>query len=120
MELITVFYGLTAVLVIWLNLLATIAVKYDYTLAPFQKNAQILFVWVLPVIGASFILRLVFEHSPNAIPKSWIPWPFKSLVYSKAVNHGSSRDENERDVYTGQSANNGKNDVRGDVGNGGD
>ena len=37
----------------------------------------------------------MFEHYPNAIPKAWIPWPFKKIVYGKDRKENRNRDEDE-------------------------
>ena len=85
-------------MIVWVNILATIAVRYDQTLNAFQKNAQSLFIWLIPIIGSGFILKLVFEHSPDAIPKKWIPWPFKGMVYGKQKKPNKNRDDREIDA----------------------
>lgn len=73
----------------------TLAIKYDHTLDRFQKLSQLLFVWLIPIFGASFVIHLVYDHSPEAIPKNWIPWPFKTLIYGKPIKRNNNRDNNE-------------------------
>ena len=77
MEILIIFTVVATLLLLWLNLIAYIAVKHDQTLDSFQKKAQTILVWLLPFIGASLVLHMVFDHSPEAIPKKLIPWPFK-------------------------------------------
>lgn len=100
--LLLAFVVLAAIILLWLNLLATLAVKYDHTLDKTQKIAQTFIVWLVPFIGAGFILHLVFEHYPQAIPRGWIPWPFKKMIYGAPPKPNKNRDENEID-YAGSS-----------------
>ena len=95
MEIIYVLGGLGVVYYLWLSVLATIAVRYDRTLNTFQKNAQTIFVWLVPIFGGAFVLHLIWEHHPDAIPKSWIPWPFKKIIYGKAAPSYKNRSNDE-------------------------
>ena len=92
---------LAAAILLWLNALATLAVKYDHTLDKTQRITQSVIVWLLPFIGASFILHLIFEHYPDAIPRNWIPWPFQRMVFGAQVKPNKSRDEREIDHVGG-------------------
>ena len=94
---------LAAISLLWLNVLATLAVKYDHTLDKTQKITQSFIVWLVPFLGAGFILHLVFEHYPQAIPRSWIPWPFRKMIYGAPRKPNKNRDENEID-YAGTSS----------------
>lgn len=93
--LLLAFSALATIILLWMNFLATLAVKYDHTLDKTQKIAQSFIVWLVPFIGASFVLHLVFEHYPQAIPRSWIPWPFKKMIYEDPPKPNKNRDENE-------------------------
>lgn len=84
---------------LWINFLAMLSIKYDSTLGRFQKVGQSLFVWLIPYVGASLVLKFVFEHSPEAIPKSWVPWPLKKMIFGKEINPNKNRDEVENDTY---------------------
>ena len=99
----------------WLNILASISLRYDQTLDSFQKKAQAIFVWLIPFIGASFVLRMVYEHSPEAIPKKLIPWPFKKIIYGRP----DKRDSNKQSSGVGY-VGNGRSDTTGDGGGGGE
>ncbi len=79
----------------WLNILATIAVRYDRTLDVLQKNSQTVFLWLVPIFGGVIVLHLVWDHYPDAIPKSWIPWPFKKIIYGKSQPTNRNRNDNE-------------------------
>jgi hypothetical protein len=95
-----------------------LAIKYDHTLEKVQKIAQLIFVWVIPIIGAGFVLHLVFDHSPDVIPRSWIPWPFKGLIYGPKPKPNKNRDETEIDYYAGRSRHGGHDSSGGDSGGG--
>jgi hypothetical protein len=90
-----ILIGIPIVVWLWLSFTATIAAKFDRTLDPFQKKAQILIVWMFPFIGASLILYLVNQHSPEAIPRKWIPWPFRNLIYGNPQKINTNRDDNK-------------------------
>jgi hypothetical protein len=80
---------------LWLSFIGTIAARFDSTLDPFQKKAQIIIVWIFPYIGASLIIFLVNQHSPDAIPRNLVPWPFKNLIFGKLKPGNNNRDNNE-------------------------
>lgn len=94
---------LTLVLIyyVWLSLLATFAVRHDQTLNMLQKNAQTVIVWLLPLIGSSFVLHLTWQHYPDAIPKKWIPWPFKRIIFGKPIKRNMNRAGDQSHVKYG-------------------
>jgi hypothetical protein len=81
MDLLIVLALVFAAVLLWLNFLAMLSVRYDPTLDKYQKIGQSIIVWLIPYIGSSLVLKFVYEHSPEAIPRSWIPWPFKKMVF---------------------------------------
>ena len=102
METALILIGLVVSLVwAWLNIIATIAVKHDPTLEPTQRKGQLGIVWIFPFVGAAFVLHLVFQHYPDAIPEKWIPWPLKGLVYGKEYPGNRNRDDDEGAVLNG-------------------
>jgi hypothetical protein len=117
MEVLVGLGILFCVILLWLNLLATLAIKYDHTLEIFQKIAQFIFVWMIPFFGAGIVLRLVYDHLPKAIPRGWIPWPFKNLIYGKPIKPNHNRGGVESDYISGNSPNSGF-DAGGDNGGG--
>jgi len=118
MEILIILLGITLVITIWLNVIATIALKHDDMLDPFQRKSQFIIVWLVPLMGASLILYLVNEHSPNVIPRSWIPWPFKNMIFNKQVKSNKLRDEDEKDYVSTRWKN--SNNIGGDGNDGGD
>lgn len=80
----------------WMTLLGVLAAKYDQTLEPFQKKAQIIISLCIPYFGAALVLHLVNQHSPDAIPKKLVPWPLKSLVFGQARSRNRNRDNREK------------------------
>jgi len=102
-------------LLVWLNVLASISVKYDHSLKPFARLAQYLVIWAVPFIGASTVLYFVYEHSPEAIPKHWIPWPFKAMIFGTPISLNKNRDDIGSDGGGGYSSYNG-NESGGDGG----
>jgi hypothetical protein len=77
------------------SFIGIIAARFDSTLDPFQKKAQIVIVWIFPYVGASLIIFLVNQHSPDAIPRNLVPWPFKNLIFDKLRPRNKNRDNNE-------------------------
>lgn len=90
-----ILVALPAAVWLWLSFIGTIAARFDNTLDPFQKKAQITIVWVFPFIGASLIIYLVNQHSPEAIPRNLIPWPFKNLIFGRPRARNINRDDNK-------------------------
>ena len=88
-----------ALVAIYLNALATLGIVYDHELSSFQKISQLLFVWLVPIFGAAFILFLVYQHSPNGIPRSWIPWPISWLIFGKVPEPNKNREILGGDEY---------------------
>jgi hypothetical protein len=78
---------------LWLNLMATYAVTFDGALTTFQKAVQLLIVWIVPFIGASLILHFALEHSPTAIPRRWLPWPFTRMIFGDPIKRYTDRDK---------------------------
>lgn len=106
MELLLFLAIVVTAILFWLNTLATLAVKYDHTLDQTQKITQSIIVWLIPFIGAAFILHLVFEHYPQAIPRNWIPWPFKKMIFGSSIKPNKNRDDDEIDYVGGSSSRN--------------
>ncbi|MCG8429293.1 MAG: hypothetical protein MI754_18225 [Chromatiales bacterium] len=88
-------FGVPALIYLWLALLGSVAARYDSTLDPFQRKAQMAIAWLIPFFGAALVLHLVQQHSPDAIPRSLMPWPFRSLIYGKPRPRHKERDDNE-------------------------
>ena len=90
-----IIIGVALIIWLWLVVVAIVALKYDNTLETFQRNTQIIIVLIVPFFGSALIIHLVKEHYPEAIPEALIPWPFKSLIYGKAVPGNKNKDNNE-------------------------
>lgn len=84
-DVVTVLLVLLIIYTLYFNLLASIIIKYDSGLNNFQKTAQSIIIWCIPVFGACLILHLLFKSSPKTIPRKWIPWPFKNLIYGPPI-----------------------------------
>jgi len=102
METVLILIGVFAIVTwIWLNVLASIAVTHDSALEPTQRKGQLAIVWLIPFFGAAFILHLVFEHHPQAIPKKWIPWPFRHLIYGEERPRNRIRNDDDSAATNG-------------------
>lgn len=85
LDIVVMFLWLLLAYVLYFNILASIVIYYDKSLTQFQKSVQPFIVWCIPLIGATYILHLLFKTSPKTIPRSWIPWPFKNLIYGPPI-----------------------------------
>ena len=85
LDAVVIFLWVLLAYVLYFNILASIVIYYDKSLTPFQKSVQPFIVWLIPIIGATYILHLLFKVSPKTIPRSWIPWPFKNLIYGPSI-----------------------------------
>lgn len=95
-------YGSMAVffiIFVYLNLLATLVIRHGDILPTAQIKAQLLFVWLIPFVGASLVLYFMFRLAPDVIPRSWIPWPFRTIIYAKPIKANKNREERERRNY---------------------
>lgn len=82
-------------ILLWVNILGTIALKNDLTLESFQRYPQLVVVWLIPYFGAALILHLLNQQSPQAIPRKLVPWPLKSWIFGKERPKNKNRDDND-------------------------
>jgi hypothetical protein len=66
--------GFVALIVVVLNLMATVSLIRTSSLTRFQKIAQAIVVWMVPFVGALLVLHLIGQSDRAAIPE-WIPDP---------------------------------------------
>ena len=66
--------GFVVLIVVVLNLMATVALIRASGLTRFQKVAQAVIVWTLPFVGAFLVLHLIGQSDRAVIPQ-WIPNP---------------------------------------------
>jgi len=64
--------GVFTAAVVYLNVAATIALWKAGTLEPFQKGAQGILVWIVPLFGALVVLHLLADTEPEAVPAKLI------------------------------------------------
>jgi hypothetical protein len=62
------------IIVVVVNLMASVALVRTSGLTRFQKVAQGVIVWLLPFVGAFLVLHLIGQSDRAAIPQ-WIPDP---------------------------------------------
>ena len=77
------FIILAVCLWIYLDTLAILCLFLDPELQSIQRWGQTIIVIIFPYLGASFILSLVNQHSPQVIRHFYIPWPFNRLILNK-------------------------------------
>ncbi|MFT6388320.1 MAG: hypothetical protein ACJAUP_001698 [Cellvibrionaceae bacterium] len=76
-------------LVVWLSIISTVAVIKDKYLDTFQATGQLIFCWLMPIVGATFVLKTILEYDPDIVNKKLIPWSFGSIVFSKETQSGN-------------------------------
>ncbi len=82
---------LIAVYTIYLNVMASIVIRYSFWLSRFRRVPQSVFVWCAPLLGAGLVLHLLYLDAPNVLPKTWIPWPFKKMIHGKPIKPNKNR-----------------------------
>jgi hypothetical protein len=69
-----------AVLVIYLNIAASIGLFRTKDLNRFQKWCQYVIVWLLPYIGARLVLTLLRETDPSSAPRSMLGYRIFGMI----------------------------------------
>lgn len=85
MEIILIVAVLATCLWLWVTILALLCLILDPDLEPIQRWGQALVVLLIPYLGASLILKLVNDHSPEVIARFYIPWPFSLIVLDRKL-----------------------------------
>ena len=56
-----------------LDVVATACLVRTEQLSRFQKVAQAVIVWLVPIVGALVVLHLLVESDPDLVRQRWIP-----------------------------------------------
>ncbi|GAA3917140.1 hypothetical protein [Litoribacillus peritrichatus] len=92
-------------LVIYLNVMCSIALYRTDDLEKVQKLAQALIVWFVPILGPFFILRLIHSFDESSIPSRWFPNDYinsyirQALGIQARVVNRSMKDAAEIEAY---------------------
>lgn len=78
---------------LYLNVLAMVVIRFSIRLTRLQRVGQSVVIWLVPILGAAFVLHLLFIDAPKVMPKAWIPWPFKKLIYGKPRKPNKNRSD---------------------------
>lgn len=94
-------YFLTA-FVVYLNILASVSLLKSNDLSVFQKVSQLMFVWLIPIIGSKLVLNMLSEAEPEST--EWVPrmahgWLIIGSVYHDSL-HGRD-DSSPTDISSG-------------------
>ena len=65
--------GFVVFCVLFLNVIASIALFKTDELSKLQKLFQLLFVWLVPFAGSLLVLNLLSGYDPDSIPRRWVP-----------------------------------------------
>lgn len=89
MDIVLLILGLTmSVLWLWITVLALLCLFLDPDLEPVQRWGQLTIVLLIPLLGATVVLRMVNDHSPEVVARFLIPWPFSLVIRDKPVLKG--------------------------------
>lgn len=95
MEITLIVAALATCLWLWVTILALLCLILDPDLEPIQRWGQALVVLLIPYLGASLILKLVNDHSPEVIARFCIPWPFSLIVQDRKLTSNGSGSNGE-------------------------
>lgn len=101
--------------IVYLNILASVSIARTLTLSGTQKAGQLAFSWLIPILGAKFVLHLLSESDPDSV--RWIPqrghgWLIIGGTYHDSL-HGQLQNaavEHDAGVNDGDGAGNGGGD----------
>lgn len=105
MNSILYFLIATGLVLLWLNVIATLAICKGTTIEKSQRKYQITFVWLVPLIGSLIFLHLVLKHCPEEISTLLIPWPFKKIIKVRTIPANQNREDYDHGVYLAENSN---------------
>lgn len=91
MSVITVTVSVVALLAVYMTAVAWFAIFSDETLSGFQRIAQSLLAFVVPVLGPVAVLHFASPLPDNI--RQLVPWPFRSMVAGKPLRKGVGNEE---------------------------
>ena len=65
--------SIAALLLLMMNIIATVSVARTRQLSLRQKISQVAFVWFVPFVGAMLVTHLLAESDPSVVYRHWIP-----------------------------------------------
>jgi hypothetical protein len=72
--------ALPLVVAFYLAVLATIVIRWDREASSGSRVGQLLVTWLLPFVGASLVLYVAQDQSPDLLARLPIPWPFRGML----------------------------------------
>lgn len=95
MKILLFIASIIGFIVVYCNVVATICAIRTDCLERNQKIFQLLIIWLLPVIGALFVIHLITGSDPEAFPAKFVPqkinWCFV-WAYSDSSSNVRSED----------------------------
>lgn len=114
MEIVLLAGAALITFVVYLNVLTTVSILKASSLSRTQKILQLLFSWLLPIVGAKFVLNILAEGEPEVV--QWIPQRGHGWLIGAATLHEALRSRHDGD----QADHGGSNHVDGSGGGGTD
>ena len=100
--------------IIYLNVLASVSVVKSISLSGIQKAGQFVFAWLVPIIGAKFVLHILSDSEPEVV--RWIPQRGHGWLIVAGTYHGALHGRKDDSLLERES---GTSDI-GSTGNGGE
>jgi hypothetical protein len=87
--------------IVYLNILASVSVFKSTSLSGLQKVGQLIFSWLIPILGAKFVLHILSDSEPEAV--RWIPQRGHGWLIISGVYHESLHGREHNDFLEGES-----------------
>lgn len=89
---------LFAFALIWfyISIIATIGIARDQRSKKLQRWGQLVIAWLIPFVGALFVLRMLHEYAPEIVPVRFLVWPFRGMVQAKEPPGNRNADHSTR------------------------
>lgn len=97
METALIFFALSVVgVLLYFNVVTTIILARDPTVARLTKRFQIAIVWLLPIFGFAIALRFSFQSNPTSMHEKLIPSFVGGWIYDETIRKANeNRDDSE-------------------------
>ncbi|PCJ16152.1 MAG: hypothetical protein COB04_11420 [Gammaproteobacteria bacterium] len=97
--LISVFVG---IIIVYWNIVASIALVKTDELEKFQKVVQGALVWLVPILGSFVVIRLISEYDLDAFRSKFIPEIFQGWIgrAHRSQERADSREESLNEHFS--------------------
>ncbi len=114
---LTVFLLGTSLVWLYLNCVSSFLVVVDPDLPRMQRVSKLVVIWLVPFVGAMFVLHLIKDYAPELIDRIWLPPFVGGAVAGEPLTRAKQANQAEGGGWTPQHL---VNDIDGGGGEGGD